>query len=94
MLTHLKNADVFKKISCIALGNFSNCHDPRASASGEYRQSIEDVLRERLGSLGLPVVGNFPIGHQGRNATLGIGARYRLDSENGTLEPMEALVTV
>jgi len=89
MLTHLGNAGVFDNIAAIVLGHFTKCHDPRAVDTSEFRQSVEDVLEERLGGLGVPVCAGFPIGHEPDNTTLGVGACYQLDPKSLTLCPVE-----
>jgi muramoyltetrapeptide carboxypeptidase len=85
MLTHLINAGALKQVAGIAVGLCENCEDPKADSSGEYRQTLQDVLKERLLPLNVPVVIGLPFGHAPHNATLPVGARATLDAERGDL---------
>ncbi len=49
---------------------------------------LEEVLRERLGDLGVPVVGGLPVGHGRPNLALPLGRLARLDSSRGQLALM------
>lgn len=90
MLTHLLNGGALQQVSGIAVGINAGCDD-RAQA-GEYRQSLEDVLRERLLPLKVPVVSGLPFGHIPHNATLPLGVKATLDGRNGDLIIEEAAV--
>ena len=92
MLTHLLNAGLLQAAAGIAIGINRYCRDPKARKSAEYRQTLEDVFRERLGGLGVPVVSGLPFGHIRRNATLPIGVRATLDGEAGDLRIDEPAV--
>jgi muramoyltetrapeptide carboxypeptidase len=92
MLTQLVNAGVLKKVAGIAVGILRNCEDPGATRRGEYRQTAEDVVKERLSTLGIPVVTGFPFGHIELNATLPVGAMARLDGDRDDLEIIEPTV--
>jgi muramoyltetrapeptide carboxypeptidase len=86
------NAGLLQQVAGIAVGINKDCVDPKAGEAGEYRQSLDDVLRERLGGLGVPVVAGLPFGHVPFNATLPIGVRATLDGERGDLVVDEAAV--
>lgn len=85
MLTHLLNAGLLQQVAGVAIGINKNCRDPRAGRGTEYRQSLEDVFRERLLPLKVPVITGLPFGHVRQNATLPVGARATLDAEAGDL---------
>jgi muramoyltetrapeptide carboxypeptidase len=85
MLTQLLNAGLLGQVAGIGIGINRNCHDPKARKGGEYRQSLEDVLRDRLRPLGVPVVSGLPFGHVPWNATLPVGVRATLDGDRGDL---------
>jgi muramoyltetrapeptide carboxypeptidase len=85
MLTHLANAGVLQQVAGVAVGVCQGCEDPKANGGGEYRQTLEDVLKERLLPLKIPVVTGLPFGHVRHNATLPIGGRATLDGEKGDL---------
>ena len=92
LLTHLGNAGVLCQVAGVAVGVNRDCEDPKDKAAGEYRQSADDVLAERLRSLGVPVVTGLPFGHVELNATLPFGVRARLDARRGDLIITEAAV--
>jgi len=92
MLTHLLNAGILGLVAGIAIGLCKNCEDPEAKPGGEFRQSLDDVFRERLQPLGIPVVTGLPFGHGKYNATLPVGGRATLDAVNGDLVLTSAAV--
>ncbi len=92
MLTHLLNAGLLQQVAGVAVGLNKNCKDPKARTVAAYRQTLEDVLRERLLPLKVPVVAGLPFGHVRHNATLPIGVRATLDAERGDLAINEAAV--
>jgi len=92
LLTQLLNAGLLQQVAGVAVGINVNCTDPKARKSGEYRQSLEEVLRDRLEPLRVPIVMGLPFGHVRHNATLPVGLRARLDGERGDLEILEAAV--
>ena len=93
MLTHLLNAGLLQQVAGVAIGINCRCEDPKAKTAKEYRQSLSDVLKERLGPLKVPVVSGLPFGHVPYNATLPIGVRASLDGSNGNLIITEAAVS-
>src|SRR5207302_6150234 len=78
MLTHLLNAGVLQQVAGIAVGINKNCTDPKLKRAKEYRQTLEDVLRERLLPLKVPMVSGLPFGHVPYNATLPVGVSATL----------------
>ena len=82
MLTHWRLCGAFKQIKGIALGRFSRCEAPVGSNSW----TVEEVLRDRLGDLGLPVVSGLCFGHDGENAALPVGCWAELDGDQGSLK--------
>jgi muramoyltetrapeptide carboxypeptidase len=85
MLTHLLNAGALQQIAGIAIGLNANCEDPKAKKTKEYRQTLEEVLRERLLPLKVPIVSGLPFGHVPHNATLPVGVNAVLDARRGDL---------
>ncbi|MEA5509816.1 LD-carboxypeptidase [Crocosphaera sp. UHCC 0190] len=81
-LTQWRLMGAFRGVKGIALGRFSRCDRPSESS----RWTVEDVLRDRLGDLGIPVVSELPFGHDGVNACLPVGIEVQLDGDQGCLE--------
>jgi muramoyltetrapeptide carboxypeptidase len=82
MLTQWRMLGALQKVRGIALGRFSRCEPP----SGIPSWTVEEVLRDRLGDLNIPIVSDLPFGHDGVNAALPVGKVVQLDGSKGTLE--------
>jgi len=78
MLTQLRRSGALAGVAGVALGQFTDCADG-------WEVSVADVLAERLGDLGVPVLGGLPIGHGVGQLTVPVGVPATLDSEAGTL---------
>jgi muramoyltetrapeptide carboxypeptidase len=85
LLTQFLNAGILQRVKGVAVGICHDCHDPKAKPCGEFRQSLEDVLKNRLLPLEIPVVTGLPFGHVPYNATLPVGGRATLDADAGDL---------
>jgi muramoyltetrapeptide carboxypeptidase len=81
MLTQWRLSGALSKVCGIALGYFTNCEAPANVPSF----SVEEVLRDRLGDLGIPVVSGLPFGHESPNAVLPVGVQVTLDGNRGIL---------
>ena len=87
MLSHLKLAGVLDAVAGIAIGGITE-------APGEDGDAVSrEVLHDRLGGLGVPVVTGFPFGHFDDNWTLPVGIRARLDADAGSLALVEPAVS-
>lgn len=82
LLTQWRLSGLLRAIGGIAIGHFTACDPPPNRPSC----SMAEVLRDRLGDLGLPIVAGLPFGHEPPNAALPVGTLARLDGEAGTLE--------
>ena len=78
MLTHLRRAGLLRGLAGVAVGQFTGCADDR-------RVSIVDVLADRLGDLGVPVLGGLPVGHGTGQLTVPVGVPATIDVAAGTL---------
>lgn len=87
MLSHLMLAGVLEAVAGIAVGGITET--PGADGDAAARA----VIRDRLGSLGIPVATGFPFGHIDDNWTLPVGVRARLDAYEGTLALLEPAVS-
>lgn len=83
MLTHLLNASKLKEVKGIVVGECSNCEPLEYKAGFECQCSLEDVLFDRLGNLGVPVLAGIPIGHIKDNCTIPLGVKATLDATIG-----------
>jgi muramoyltetrapeptide carboxypeptidase len=81
MLTQWRLSGALQSIKGIALGRFSQCEAP----AGVPSFTVEEVLRDRLGNLNIPIVSDLPFGHDGPNAALPVGIRVELNAEEGLL---------
>ncbi|HEY9761230.1 MAG TPA: LD-carboxypeptidase [Trichocoleus sp.] len=81
MLTQWRMSGKFRGVKGIALGRFSRCEPPE----GVVSFSVAEVLRDRIGDLGIPVVSDLPFGHDGLNAALPVGVPAQIDGERGEL---------
>lgn len=81
-LTQWRASGAFKGLRGIALGRFSRCVPSENLPSF----SLEEVLRDRLSDLHIPIVADLPFGHDGINATLPAGFPATLNGDLGTLE--------
>lgn len=83
MLTQWRMMGVFKEVKGIALGRFSDCEGTKNS------WTVEEMLRDRLTDLNIPIVVNLPFGHDGVNAALQVGQLIELDGNEGVLRSIK-----
>ncbi len=81
LLTQWRLSGALAKVKGIALGRFSRCEAPPNLPS----MSIDEVLRDRLIDLNIPIVSNLSFGHDGCNAALPVGLLATLNAEQGIL---------
>ena len=81
MLTQWRMIGAFRGVKGIVTGRFSQC-EPTPNIPS---LTVAEVLRDRLGDLGIPVISDLPFGHEGVNAALPVGVRAYLDADQGTL---------
>ena len=81
MLTQWRMMGAFSGVRGIALGRFSRCETTPDILSF----TVEEVLRDRLADLNIPIVSNLPFGHDGPNAALPVGIPAQLDADSGIL---------
>lgn len=87
LLTQLENAGTLARVAGIVLGAFTACEPEKPD-----HFSLEAVLRERLGHLGVPVLAGVCCGHVTPKLTLPLGVLCAMDAEAGTLSALEAAV--
>jgi muramoyltetrapeptide carboxypeptidase len=84
MLTHLRLSGRISRIRGVIIGKLKDC--------GQDDQLLE-LLDEVFGSLGVPVVRDFPFGHHGNNLLMPIGTPVRLSTTDRTLALAEPAVS-
>jgi muramoyltetrapeptide carboxypeptidase len=84
LLTHLGNCGILKQLAGIAVGQFSE------PGHGNNAIRPPEVLMERLGGLGIPVLGGLSIGHGDRNHAVALGSHAVLDADAGQLTVVSA----
>jgi muramoyltetrapeptide carboxypeptidase len=87
MLTQLKQSIDMRQLAGIALGVFEDCN-PKTNDT----QSLMDVLKDRLGKLGIPVIYGLSFGHIRDQFTLPVGIEAELDTENAAITLLETSV--
>ena len=81
MLTQWRSAGLLQHLAGVACGRFSWAEDD--ILPGDF--TMEEILEERLGDLGIPLVLNLPIGHGLPNLSLPLGAIGKIDGTKGVL---------
>ena len=82
LLTQLLLSGAFEQARGFVIGDLV--------APGEPLAGRLEVVAERLGTLGVPLVFGAPFGHAGRNQPVALGAPHALDPERGTLLQLAA----
>ena len=82
MLTHLQAAGALEGIRGMVVGRPIRVKARR----GQPSLSLEEILLDHAGPLGVPVVLGIPAGHCPRKLTLPLGLPARLDTRRGVLE--------
>jgi muramoyltetrapeptide carboxypeptidase len=85
MLTHLRNAGKLEAAAGIVIGEMKGVGWREDYSSFMQDFSVEDVLEEVLGPLGIPCIYGLPIGHGKHHATVPHGALATLDADAGRL---------
>jgi muramoyltetrapeptide carboxypeptidase len=84
MLTQLLRSGALDGVAGVALGTWAGCGEPDA---------VRQVMRDRLGGLGVPVAWGMRFGHIAPQPTIPLGVPAELDADNGTLTFLEPAVT-
>ena len=76
MLMQLRRLGVFEKSSAIVFGEFTNLQD----TGRPYGYTLEDIIREHIEGLDIPVLYNMPFGHDKNLYSFPIGASASIDT--------------
>ena len=84
MLTQWRSCGLLEGVAGIGTGRFSWKGEVEP---GDF--SMAEILEERLGDQGIPLVMDLPVGHGLPNQALPLGVQARLDGKHGTLSITE-----
>jgi len=83
-LLHLEQIGKLRGVRGVVVGELAGC-EWHEHTSSPRSKTLEEVLADRLGALGVPVLYGLPLGHGASLATLPLGAEATLDADAGTL---------
>ncbi|MFN8186554.1 MAG: LD-carboxypeptidase [Gaiellales bacterium] len=84
-LTQLLHAGKLDGVAGVVVGDMEKCDWHEQRPEWPQTKSIEDVLEEKLGPLGVPVLYRLPLGHGKHLATLPLGVTATLDADERRL---------
>ncbi len=79
-LLHLEQSGKFEGVQGIVVGELAGCEWHEWTSAPRTR-TLENVLENRLGGLGVPVLYGLPLGHGASIATLPLGVRATVDAD-------------
>ncbi|MCI5938726.1 MAG: LD-carboxypeptidase [Bacilli bacterium] len=85
MFAQLRLSKNIYKAKGFIFGYFTDCKDPL------NEQSYEALIKEYFGSLNVPIIYDFPTGHEFPLLNVPIGLEVKLDADNKTITIMEEL---
>lgn len=88
-LVQLRYAGILERLNGLIIGQFT---EMESEETGKPTLSLDQVLEKYTASLDIPILGNFPYGHQDYKYTMPIGGRVRLDADQRTLRLLEPAV--
>ncbi|MEO6245634.1 MAG: LD-carboxypeptidase [Opitutaceae bacterium] len=88
MLTQLRQSVDLRALAGVAVGVLSGC----VAKEGKPSPSVLEVVNERLGDLGIPVIYGLSFGHIKDQFTLPIGIEAELDTATASLTLLEPSV--
>ena len=93
MLTQLLLSGKLDQVAGIVFDKCDNCKPGDYKPAFYNTLSLEEVLEDRLGKLGCPVLYGLPLGHLADKPTLPMGIQTTLDADRQVLIFEEAAVT-
>lgn len=88
-LTQLLNSGVLQNAAGFVIGEMTGTNEKEDEPS--KRTTWQEVVMDRLGPLGRPIIFNFPFGHITSPLTLPLGIRARMDASAGRLQYLERI---
>lgn len=92
MLTRMRQAGKFDGAAGIVCGVFKKCEVDKDDPSFDESYTLKEVMQDRLGDLGIPVIYGLSFGHIENKFTLPVGINTRLDTSDETLTLLESAV--
>lgn len=89
MLTQIGQAGILRRVAGVVFGQCTNCRPSDGSTS---LFTLDEVLRQHLGALGVPVYTGAMFGHIDNQFSLPVGCRADIDADAGTIRLLEAPV--
>lgn len=84
MFWQMRLSGSFDNVAGFVVSDLQGCGQPDPEVVAD--RSLEDVLEEHLGSLGVPVIYGLPLGHGPHLASIPLGVMATLDADKRTLE--------
>lgn len=81
MLVQMIQAANLKNAAGLIFGNFTRCGPEEGSSD----QTVSEVLYDHFGSLNIPVVKGYSIGHISNQATVAVGMQAEMDADSGVI---------
>lgn len=85
-LTHLLHSRALDRVVAAVVGDLMRCEGPV-----EHPSALE-VMSERLGGLGIPVLAGVPLGHGSRNLSVPLGVQVHVEPRRGSLSFLDGAV--
>lgn len=93
MLTQLRQAGKLAAAAAILLDRMASCTPKEYQPAFENTLSLEEVIQDRLGDLGLPVIYGLSIGHVANKPVMPLGITAAVYKKEATFALEEAAVT-
>jgi muramoyltetrapeptide carboxypeptidase len=91
MLTQLGQAGILRKLAGVVFGQCTDCVARNGSSYGGF--TLNDVLRQHIGTLGVPAFQGGFFGHIADQFSLPEGVMAEIDADTGTMRLLESAVT-
>ncbi len=89
MITQLSLAGILDQLAGVVFGRCTDCDSGTSFGS----LTLEEVLADHFGKLGVPAFMGSMVGHISRQFTLPLGVEAEIDADLGTIRLLEAAVT-
>ena len=91
-LTQLIQSKKIEEARGLVFGVFKNCEYRQSDNYHNYGVTVLDIIKERIGPLGIPAIYGLQFGHVPYKFTMPVGARAILNATEGSLH-VESSVT-